>query len=171
MSGTKDKIRALVESFVGSLDHMIRQAALEAAQESLGLKSSVAPAAPAVKAAAPKAAARPKSKSAPGPAKATKAAKPAAPAPAGSAAAAPAPKAAAKSRRKKGEKRSPKEIAKLTEDLLAAVTAKPGQRMEHLGKALGASTAELQIPVARLVEDKKITRKGEKRATTYFPAK
>lgn len=169
MSGTKDKIRALVESFVGSLDHMIRQAALEAAQESLGLKSSVAPAAPAVKAAAPKAAARPKSKAAPGPAKAAKPSTPAAPAPAGSAA--PAPKAAAKSRRKKGEKRSPKEIAKLTEDLLAAVTAKPGQRMEHLGKALGASTAELQIPVARLVEDKKITRKGEKRATTYFPAK
>jgi hypothetical protein len=169
MSSTKDKIRALVESFVGSLDHMIRQAALEAAQESLGLKSSVAPAAPAVKAAAPKAAARPKCKAAPGPAKAAKPSTPAAPAPAGSAA--PAPKAAAKSRRKKGEKRSPKEIAKLTEDLLAAVTAKPGQRMEHLGKALGASTAELQIPVARLVEDKKITRKGEKRATTYFPAK
>lgn len=73
--------------------------------------------------------------------------------------------------RKKGEKRSEAEIAKLADRLLAAITAKPGQRMEHLGKALGASNAELQIPIARLVEAKKITRRGEKRATTYFPAK
>lgn len=78
---------------------------------------------------------------------------------------------AAKGRRKNGEKRSPAEIAKLTDRLLAAITAKPGQRMEHLGKALGASNAELQIPIARLVEAKKITRRGEKRATTYFAAK
>jgi hypothetical protein len=164
MSSTKDKIRALVENFVGSLDHMIRQAALEAAQESLGLRLGP----PSSPAAAPaKAAARSRGAAKARPAQATKAA-PAAPA---TAAAATAPKAAAKGRRKKGEKRSPKEIAKLTEELLAAVTAKPGQRMEHLGKALGASTAELQIPVARLVEEKKITRKGEKRATTYFPAK
>ena len=178
MSSTKDKIRALVENFVGSLDHMIRQAALEAAQESLGLRTFAAPSAPAAAPAAPKAAAstsagRAKDTGAGRPAKANKPAAPAASGPASGAAtaAAPAPKAAAKGRRKKGEKRSPTEIAKLTEDLLAAVTAKPGLRMEHLGKALGASTAELQIPVARLVEAKKITRKGEKRATTYFPAK
>ena len=178
MSSTKDKIRALVENFVGSLDHMIRQAALEAAQESLGLRATEAPSASGTTGATPKAAAsttagRAKGKGAGRPAKAGKPSAPAASAPAGSPspASAPAPKAAAKGRRKKGEKRTPKEIAKLTEDLLAAVTAKPGLRMEHLGKAIGASTAELQIPVARLVEAKKITRKGEKRATTYFPAK
>lgn len=137
---SKDKIRSLVDAFVGDLDRMIREAVWETAQRSLGIEGG--------KAAAPAARRRGR------PPKAAPAAK-----------AAPAPRA----RKKKGAKRDPAEITKLTERLLAAVGAKPGQRMEHLGKALGASTAELQIPVARLLAAKKITRKGEKRATTYFP--
>lgn len=151
MSSAKDKIRALVDAFVGDLDRLVREAVWETAQVSLGIGGT-----------APRAAAA----SRPARGRRRAAAKPAAPKPAPS-----APAKAAKRSRKKGEKRNPAEITKLTERLLQAVTAKPGQRMEHLGKALGASTAELQIPVARLLSAKKISRKGEKRATTYFPAK
>jgi hypothetical protein len=144
MSAAKDKIRALVDAFVGDLDRLIREAVWETAQASLGVGAKAAP-----RSAPARGRGRPRS----------------------TAKAAPAPKAARKGRRRKGEKRNPADITKLTERLLSAISSKPGQRMEHLGKTLGASTAELQIPVARLLAGKKITRKGEKRATKYFPSK
>jgi|JI10StandDraft_1071094.scaffolds.fasta_scaffold666219_2 hypothetical protein len=157
---SKVKIRELVETFVGDLDRLIRESVWETAQQSLGMtgitaRVAAAPAAPR----APRAAKA---------GKRAKAARPAA-APVAAAAAAPAPKKAG--RRKKGQKRNPADIDRLTERLLAAIAAKPGQRMEHLGKQVGASTAELLIPTTRLIEGKKIRRTGEKRATQYYPAK
>jgi hypothetical protein len=146
---SKAKIRDLVDAFVGDLDRLIREAVWETAQQSLGIGASPARATPA-RVGAGRAAKR-----------------------AGrvSKAAGRPPKAAGGGRRKKGQKRNPADIARLTDRLLAAIVAKPGQRMEHLGKQIGASTAELLIPVARLVDAKKIRRTGEKRATQYFPAK
>ena len=142
----KGKIRDLVDAFVGDLDRLIREAVWETAQHSLGI-GVTSRATPARTAAAPAKRGRPPK------------------------AAAAAPRAAAGGRRKKGQKRNPADIARLTDRLLAAITAKPGQRMEHLGKQIGASTPELLIPVARLIDGKKIRRTGEKRATKYFPAK
>lgn len=158
---SKVKIRELVDSFVGDLDRLIREAVWETAQQSLGITGG------SRQAAAP-AAAKAKPGRKPGRKAGRKAARKAA-APAAKAASAAAPAKAA--RRKKGQKRSPADIARLTDRLLAAIQAKPGQRMEHLGKQLGASTADLLIPVARLVDGRKIRRTGEKRATQYFPAK
>lgn len=136
------QIRALVDDFVNSLDRLIRQSVWETAQETLGFGGS-APQSGARLPSAPKAA--------------TTAATPRTP--------------ARPSKRGLGQKRDPNDIAKLTDRLLAAITAKPGQRMEHLKKELGVDKAELLVPVARLLDGKKVRRTGEKRATQYYPAK
>ena len=78
--------------------------------------------------------------------------------------------AAAPSRgRAKGQKRPPEALAQLTESLLAAIKASPGQRMEEIAKGLGTSTGELTLPAKKLLAEKKIKTKGERRATKYFP--
>ncbi len=74
-------------------------------------------------------------------------------------------KAAKKAR---GGKRSPDELVKLTQSLASYVKKNPGQRIEHIGKALGTSTKELALPAKKLIAEKKLSTKGQKRATTYF---
>jgi hypothetical protein len=72
-------------------------------------------------------------------------------------------------RRPKGAKRDPEVLAALTEKLGAFIKKTPGQRIEQIGKALGTPTKELALPVKKLTAAKKISTKGQKRATTYFP--
>jgi hypothetical protein len=74
-----------------------------------------------------------------------------------------------RSRRPKGAKRDPKALAALTEKLGAFIKKTPGQRIEQIGKAMGTATKELALPVKKLLLAKKISTKGQKRATTYFP--
>jgi len=76
--------------------------------------------------------------------------------------------ASASSRRAKGAKRDPEDIAKLTESLASFVKKSPGQRIEQIGKALGTPTKELTLPMEKLIAAKRISTKGQKRATTYF---
>lgn len=76
--------------------------------------------------------------------------------------------APASARRPKGAKRDPDDIAKLTESLAAFVKKTPGQRIEQIGKALGTPTKELTLPMKKLIAAKRISTKGQKRATTYF---
>jgi len=85
----------------------------------------------------------------------------------GAVAAAPAPSGRGRS---KGQKRPPEALAQLTESLLAAIKASPGQRMEEIAKGLGTSTGELTLPAKKLLAEKKIKTKGERRATKYYPA-
>ena len=49
------------------------------------------------------------------------------------------------------------------------IKSNPGQGVEQIAKALGTSTKELTLPIRKLLGDKKITSKGQKRATRYFP--
>ena len=72
--------------------------------------------------------------------------------------------------RSKGQKRAPEALAQLTESLLGAIKASPGQRMEEIAKGLGTSTGELTLPAKKLLAEKKIKTKGERRATKYYPA-
>jgi hypothetical protein len=72
-------------------------------------------------------------------------------------------------RRPKGAKRDPRDIEALTEKLASFVKKTPGQRIEQIGKALNTSTKELALPVKKLVAAKRLSTKGQKRATTYFP--
>jgi hypothetical protein len=73
------------------------------------------------------------------------------------------------SKRAPGEKRPPAEVAKLTDGLGDYIKANPGQRMEIIGKALGVTTRELNLPIKKLLAAKRIRSEGQKRATEYFP--
>jgi hypothetical protein len=68
-----------------------------------------------------------------------------------------------------GEKRSPEALLQLTDQLLGYIKGNSGQGMESIAKALNTTTKELTLPVRRLLLDKKIVAKGQKRGTRYFP--
>jgi hypothetical protein len=69
----------------------------------------------------------------------------------------------------KGAKRPPGEIVKLTQRLLEYVKGHKGERIEQVAKGMGVSTRELNLPVKKLLADKSIRTRGQKRATQYFP--
>lgn len=77
------------------------------------------------------------------------------------------PKAKAKARAA-GQKRDPEELAKLVEGLAEYITKNPGQNIEAIGKGMSQPTKDLTLPVAKLLASKRISRKGQKRATKYF---
>ena len=60
------------------------------------------------------------------------------------------------------------EIAKLVAKLRDYVKAHPGQRIEQIAKGMGTSTRELNLPAKKLLAQKALKTKGEKRATKYF---
>lgn len=67
------------------------------------------------------------------------------------------------------EKRSPAELALACKQFLTAVKAHPGERMEQLRLGLGGETKDWVLPAKKLLGEKKIRTKGQKRATAYFP--
>jgi hypothetical protein len=69
----------------------------------------------------------------------------------------------------KGAKRPPDEIVKLTARLLEYVKGHKGERIEQVAKGMNVSTRELNLPVKKLIADKSIKTRGQKRATQYFP--
>ncbi len=70
--------------------------------------------------------------------------------------------------RKKGAKRTPEELEQLIKKLHGYITKNPGQRIEQIASSLDISTKELNLPAKKLISDKKLSTKGQKRATTYF---
>jgi hypothetical protein len=70
--------------------------------------------------------------------------------------------------RKKGAKRTPEELEQLIKKLHTYVAKNPGQRIEQIAAGLDISTKELNLPAKKLIGDKKLSTKGQKRATTYF---
>jgi hypothetical protein len=157
MSNAENNIKNRVDAFVNDLSDLIRQSALEAVAEALkkGGEVSVAPVA--------RRPGRPaKVVEAPVPAK--PAGKPGRPAKASSAAS-----SAAAAKRRAGEKRSPVLLAQVTDQVGNHIKSNPGQGVEQIAKALSTTTKELTLPIRKLLGDKKITSKGQKRATRYFP--
>ena len=71
--------------------------------------------------------------------------------------------------REKGAKRPPDEIERLTGKLLDYVKGNPGQRIEQIADGMGTSTKELNLPAKKLIANKQLKTKGQKRATTYYP--
>ena len=71
-------------------------------------------------------------------------------------------------RRVKGAKRSADELEELTRSLLSHIKRHPGLRIEQIGQALSLTTKDLALPAKKLIGEKKISTKGQKRATTYF---
>lgn len=70
--------------------------------------------------------------------------------------------------RKKGAKRTPEELEQLIKKLHGYIAKNPGQRIEQIAQGLDISTKELNLPAKKLISDKKLNTKGQKRATTYF---
>jgi hypothetical protein len=70
--------------------------------------------------------------------------------------------------RRKGEKRSSDQIAETTKGVLAYVRKHPGQGVEAIAKGLGTVTKELTLPIRKLVGERQLKTKGQKRATKYF---
>ena len=69
-----------------------------------------------------------------------------------------------------GVKRDPSVMAAIVDKVETYITENPGQGTEAIGRALNMKTKDLQLPMRKLGDAKKITSKGEKRATRYFPA-
>ncbi|HEY6555642.1 MAG TPA: DNA-binding protein [Polyangiaceae bacterium] len=70
--------------------------------------------------------------------------------------------------RRKGEKRAPEQLAALVDKLFSLIKGKPGQRIEEIATTLGISTKELTLPAKKLIAEKRVSTKGQKRATRYF---
>ena len=161
MSNAEANIKHKVDAFVNDLSDLIRQSALEAVAEALKKGGEVA-AAPAAR--------RPgrPAKVVEAPVAAKPAGKPGRPAKAASTSASSA-SAAAAAKRRAGEKRSPVLLAQVTDQVGNHIKSNPGQGVEQIAKALSTTTKELTLPIRKLLADKKITSKGQKRATRYFP--
>lgn len=71
-------------------------------------------------------------------------------------------------RGKKGAKRTGKQLENLKEKLRSYIKSNPGQRIEQIAAAIGIGTRQLALPIKKLLAEKKIKKKGKKRATSYF---
>lgn len=71
--------------------------------------------------------------------------------------------------RSRGGRRSPAELANIAGNLEAYIAANPGERIEQIGKGLGLPTKELTRPVTKLLASKAIRKRGDRRATRYYP--
>jgi hypothetical protein len=176
MLNIDNEIRSQTEAFASDLAELVRRAALESV--SAALRGGAVVSVP-VEVAAKRGPGRPKKAIPASPvpqtpvlaaktAAAVKASK--APAKAAPPFKAPISKKAAPPKRASGEKRPPAELAKLTERLGEYIKGHPGLRMEAIGKALGAPTKDLNLPMKKLLAAKKVRSEGQKRATEYYAA-
>jgi hypothetical protein len=66
-------------------------------------------------------------------------------------------------------RRSPEQIAEVIESIVGALKkSKDGMRSEQIQKVLKLDKKEIFGPLNEALEGKKITKKGQRRATTYF---
>lgn len=74
-------------------------------------------------------------------------------------------------RRVTGGKRDPKRLDALTDKLAARVAQHPGETVLAIGQALGASTADLALPIRKLLAQKRLKKRGSRNNTRYYPGK
>lgn len=133
-----EQIHARIDVFVKELSALVREAAVEAVADALQEGRAASP--KRRKAAPTKAAKR----------KTTRG------------------KASTRRAPKKRVRRSADDLAKLGERVLAYVKAHPGARMEAIAKSLRKETKDLRRSVQDLIASKKLSTKGQKRATAYY---
>lgn len=81
------------------------------------------------------------------------------------------PKAKAKPMPDKRIRRSADDLSQAGDEVIKLLSAnKNGLRVEEINKALGTSTKELMRPIQKLLNEGKIKKQGERRATTYYVA-
>jgi hypothetical protein len=71
----------------------------------------------------------------------------------------------------RGAKRTAEDLESLSAKFAAFVKSHPGLRIEQINKELGTTTKDLALPIRKLIAEKVISAKGQKRSTTYFPGK
>ncbi len=71
-------------------------------------------------------------------------------------------------RSRSGAKRSPAQLERLQEAVLETITLNPGLRIEALSEVMNVSSRDLTLPIRKLLGARKIKKKGQKRATSYF---
>ena len=100
---------------------------------------------------------------------APKAAKPAAkPAKAAPKAAKPAAKPA-KAAKARGGRRTAEELEQFGKRVFDLLKQRPqGLRIEQINRELGTSTSDLMRPIKKMLDEKRLTKKGDRRATVYF---
>ncbi len=160
MSTTDKHIREAVESFVKELETLIRQAAVAAVADTLGVGAGSS--SPHLAAAA---GARRRGR----PAKSTLAAKAAPAAKASSAPKPGRPASAPAARGSKGKRirRTIKELDAIGVRIHEYIAKNPGQRAEQIKKALRLGANDWALPIKKLVDERQLTTKGQKRSTTY----
>jgi len=90
-------------------------------------------------------------------------------APASAPAAAPAPAARKSARNGRLGRRSPSDIANVVKRIVELLDSHPaGLRAEQIRTSLGLQSKELPRPITEALDSNKISKVGEKRATTYF---
>jgi hypothetical protein len=78
---------------------------------------------------------------------------------------------AGRPRGNRGAKRTAADLEAMSEKFASFVKANPGLRIEQINKELGTTTKDLALPIRKLIADRVISAKGQKRSTTYFPGK
>ncbi|HTJ81793.1 MAG TPA: hypothetical protein VL400_08705 [Polyangiaceae bacterium] len=78
-----------------------------------------------------------------------------------------APKAASGGRKR----RTAKEIDSLAQTILEFIEKNPGRRAENIKAALRIPASDWPLPVKKLLDEGRLSTKGEKRATEYFVKK
>jgi hypothetical protein len=159
VSTADQQIRQRVEAFVKELETLIRQAAVEAVADALGVHTAAVHEQLQGSRKTPSAQ-RPATKPGRAAAKAALGAARKEVAPAST----PAKKAGSSERR---ARRSPAELEAMGNAILGYVSKNPGQRAEQIKQALGLDAADWALPVKKLVDEGQLVTSGEKRATTY----
>jgi hypothetical protein len=67
-----------------------------------------------------------------------------------------------------GGKRSPEELERMSGDLMSFIKKNPGQRGEQIAAALRTDVKTMRLPMLKLIADKKLKTKGQRRGMTYF---
>jgi hypothetical protein len=149
MSDVENDLRFRVDGFVNELSALIRRQALQAVEEVLKKGESVGLAPARKPGRPPKVAAGVEAEKVRAKGR--------------------APKPVVAPKRKAGEKRTPQQLAQITDQVYNYIKSNGGQGVEQIAKALATSTKELTLPIRKLLAEKKIGSKGQKRATRYFP--
>jgi hypothetical protein len=68
----------------------------------------------------------------------------------------------------RGGKRSSEQVDAFAARILDVVKKKPGLRGEQLSKEMKTDTKSLRLPMLKLIGDKKVKTKGQRRGMTYF---
>jgi predicted ArsR family transcriptional regulator len=69
-----------------------------------------------------------------------------------------------------GGRRSSEDVEQMGASILAHVNKNPGQRGEQIAESLHVDTKTMRLPMQKLIADKKVKAKGERRGMRYYPA-